>query len=869
VIAWRCGDYPTAQIVAELASNTASEAGSAATLSLRLNRRPTAPVRVRVLSSDVTEILPNLTELLFEPNNWNQPQEVRINGVNDDVADGDQNTELNISVTKTTDVRFTKAPTVQLPITNLDDDEIGWNTLPPQQPLREGGPALRYQIALASRPTAPVYVRIRNQTPEAIRVTPAELTFYPDTWQETQPVQVTSLDDNFDNPDRNAEVLLSVRNTEDDAYAQLAPLRLQLVSQDNEETGIAYTPETATVAEFGTAATFSIRLKSQPRSPVLLELSSSDASEGQLDLFQMRFTSEDWDQVVPVALQGLNDLQQDGDQAFQVRLRAISTDPTYSTLGTIEIPVINQDDDNAGLDLDVSAEQTSEDGNSSEITVRLSSEPKGTVLVSLSSTAPGEGVVFPEMLTFDQTNWNLKQRVLVVGKDDSRADGDQTYQIILQILGDSPEYLALPSRRVALTNLDNDIASIQIRAPEQLNTSEAGTTDQFEVLLQSQPKAPVRIQLRPSLPAEVSVSPTELELTPENWNQPQRIVVTGLDDRQLDGPQSFLVQVLPAQSADQLYDGLDAADLVGTNEDNDQAGIVTSTRNVRVAENYGESRFDVSLASQPNQEVRLRLVSSNPDEFMVLPEQLVFSPQNWEQQQSVLVRGLPDEVAEANATYRLRILTEAGEDAYQNIEPLEIFVAVEDKTPELPPTMIRAMRGLQQGTAFFSPQRALYEEDEQDFRMDGQAQGFRYSYHWPSLWTAGAAFQMSNLTGDDRLAGNRLQMEVTEQSLLASAGRAFYLTPSWRLHPQLSVGYSQLSAERIAEQNGQRTTETLDGSVATFHLRAAIHYLANETLFVGAGLNWSPNQTTFSFADDTDGTLTTSWSGEVQIGLQF
>ena len=50
-----------------------------------------------------------------------------------------------------------------------------------------------------------------------------------------------------------------------------------------------------------------------------------------------------------------------------------------------------------------------------------------------------------------------------------------------------------------------------------------------------------------------------------NWNVPQTVTVTGLDDGIDDGDRTYLIQSAPAVSADSLYNGLDAADVSITN----------------------------------------------------------------------------------------------------------------------------------------------------------------------------------------------------------------------------------------------------------------------------------------------------------------
>jgi hypothetical protein len=479
-----------------------------------------------------------------------------------------------------------------------------------------------------------------------------------------------------------------------------------------------------------------------------------------------------------------------------------------------------------------------------------------------------EATLFPNSLTFDKSNWNVRQRLLIVGKDDNLADGDQTVTVFVRVLGNSPEYVALASQQLTLTNRDDDIASILIRAPERLSTSESGTSDHFEVLLQSRPEASVRIPLRTSQPNEVSINPEAIVIQPENWDQPQRVTIQGLDDERLDGSQFFLINILPAESNDQLYQGLDATDLVGTNEDNDQPGILTSTGNLRVSESFGEDQLKIRLNSRPNEAVRIQLNSSAPDEFSVLPEQLIFTPEDWNLEQSVTVRGLPDEVAEASSTYQLLVSVTQGEENYKGLDTIEVIVAVEDQTPELPPTMIRAMSGLQYVALAGRMQRGEYSETGTDLNLSGQSQGLYYNHHWASHLTAGVALERAELTGKNHTQNRSVAIELEEYRLQASGGYAWYFSPEWRLQPELRLSYNFLSAKRTEEDSNQRLEETLDGGIFTGQFGSGLHYLANETFFVGAGIYLDPNKVSLGFAD-AKGNYNIIWSSEFMVGLQF
>jgi Domain of unknown function (DUF4347)/Cadherin-like/Right handed beta helix region/Cadherin domain/SdrD B-like domain len=105
--------------------------------------------------------------------------------------------------------------------------------------------------------------------------------------------------------------------------------------------------------------------------------------------------------------------------------------------------------------------------------------------------------------------------------------------------------------------------------PGNLTTSELGSTAQFSVALTTAPTANVTIAISVSNPIEAMVSTALLTFTTSNWNTPQVVTVTGLDDSIIDGAQAFSINFAPATSLDPSYSGLDAADIAMQNLDDD------------------------------------------------------------------------------------------------------------------------------------------------------------------------------------------------------------------------------------------------------------------------------------------------------------
>ena len=141
--------------------------------------------------------------------------------------------------------------------------------------------------------------------------------------------------------------------------------------------------------------------------------------------------------------------------------------------------------------------------------------------------------------------------------------------------------------------------------------------------------------------------------TPANWNAPQTVTVTGVDDLVVDGDQPFTI-VLGARGDDRSgYSGLDPDDVTGTNVDNDIAGIVvTPTSGLSRPRRGGTDHFHVVLLSQPIGDVTVPSRRATPPKAPRTPASIVFTPSNWNAPQTITVHGVDD--SSSTATSRTR-----------------------------------------------------------------------------------------------------------------------------------------------------------------------------------------------------------------------
>ena len=215
----------------------------------------------------------------------------------------------------------------------------------------------------------------------------------------------------------------------------------------------------------------------------------------------------------------------------------------------------------------LSGTHTTEAGGTVTFDVTLNSQPMADVTVFIASGNPAEGTASVSSLTFTAANWNVAQQVTVTGVDDFIDDGDQPYAIQMHAVSGDRNYDQLAAPDVALTNLDDDTAGIVMTPSSGLVTDESGRSDHFSVVLTSQPLANVVIDLGSSNPAEGRLSSHSLTFTPSNWNIPQIVQVTGVNDAPDNGDVVYQIIAAPAASADTVYDGLAAGAVDITNRD--------------------------------------------------------------------------------------------------------------------------------------------------------------------------------------------------------------------------------------------------------------------------------------------------------------
>jgi hypothetical protein len=167
--------------------------------------------------------------------------------------------------------------------------------------------------------------------------------------------------------------------------------------------------------------------------------------------------------------------------------------------------------------------------------------------------------------------------------------------------------------------------------------------------------------------------------TPGNWNIPQTVTVTGVNDALVDGNQMFFITTAPAVSADLAYAGLNPPDIDVTNIDNETAQVyIQARRRMKTSEQGMSSFFRIRLTVAPTATVTCTFSSSDTTEGTVAPGSAVFTPGNFGNQQ-ITVSGVDDMIVDGAVLYTIITAPCTSTDpVYNNANPRDLAVVNRD-----------------------------------------------------------------------------------------------------------------------------------------------------------------------------------------------
>ena len=220
---------------------------------------------------------------------------------------------------------------------------------------------------------------------------------------------------------------------------------------------------------------------------------------------------------------------------------------------------------------------------SDDFTVELYRQPTGDVTITidpnanvediyLDSELPGEAIT----LVFTDADWDIPQDVNVWAVNDYYFEVTEIAELSFNVSSSDPDYDQGYIRTLYVTVIDNDTGDVVIvESGGSTEVSEEGTTsDQYTMVLASQPTSDVNIYMQDlSGPDQVTIVPESLVFTIGDWNTPQPVTVTAIDDNVWeDGSHSTMIGHT-ISTDDTAYQQVDIGNVSVVIHDNDKPDV--------------------------------------------------------------------------------------------------------------------------------------------------------------------------------------------------------------------------------------------------------------------------------------------------------
>eukprot|EP01029_Cantina_marsupialis_P026909 TRINITY_DN737_c0_g1_i3.p1 TRINITY_DN737_c0_g1~~TRINITY_DN737_c0_g1_i3.p1 ORF type:complete len:2244 (+),score=214.02 TRINITY_DN737_c0_g1_i3:8645-15376(+) len=685
-------DDDTADFILSKLSASVAETGTSDSFTAKLTAQPVSDVVLNVVSTDEGEVTVDKATLTFTSDNWNTSQTVSLTGVDDAFADGNQTTMITISVVDdSSDDAFDGVADQNVSCTNTDDEEVGFTLSETSNytVVKESGTTDEIKVILDGPPENDVVLSVISGDIGEATVSPTSLTFKNANWNTTQTVTVTGVDDVAGDGSQVFNITFSINDgSSDDAFDALEDQTVKATAVDDDVPGITVyqTGGNSIVDEKRTIIdTFYVELNAQPSSNVALSMTSGDTDELVLLKNSMIFTADNWDTPQFNAIRGEGDDLVDGDVTVPLTVAVIdvSSDPAYGAVEDVVINPLILDEDEAAYTVSKSDVTVDETGTTQSFTVVLDKQPLSNVVFNVSSGDTGEATVDLSTLTFTPANYDVAQTVNVTGVNDDLADGSQITSITLNVDADNSQDLwdDLEDKTVSVITTDDD-ANFTLSKTATF-VAEAGTTDEFTVVLNGAPSSNVVLSVVSGDTSEATADQSTLTFTSGNWDSPQTVTITGVDDNLDDGDQSSTItlNVVDGSSDAAFATAADQTVTCSTIDDDVSGFTLAETEGgTEVSESGTTDTYMVVLDAQPVSNVVLNVVSGDTGEATLDKASLTFTSANWSTPQTVTVTGVDDNLIDGNqnTTITISINDGSSDDTFDALLDMTVDVTTSD-----------------------------------------------------------------------------------------------------------------------------------------------------------------------------------------------
>ena len=234
-----------------------------------------------------------------------------------------------------------------------------------------------------------------------------------------------------------------------------------------------------------------------------------------------------------------------------------------------------------------------------------------------------------------------------------------------------------------VTTTDDDTAGFTLSESTALVSEDGTTADSFTIVLTAMPESDVVLDLSLGANPDAAIDVNRVTFGTSDWDQPQTINVTGLNDDVDDGDESTTITVsINDAASDDVFDAVSDRQVIVTTRDDDTAGLTLSETTAVVSEDGVSTvdSFTVVLDSQPLTDVVVKLIPDNQPDVAVSVSSLTFPPDNWNVAQTVNLSGLDDDQDDGDeqTTITIQVDDAASDNAFVDVDDQTINVTTRD-----------------------------------------------------------------------------------------------------------------------------------------------------------------------------------------------
>ena len=497
--------------------------------------------------------------------------------------------------------------------------------------VHEGGEAGTYSIRLATNPDGPVTVTPQSDNAAAATVS-GPLAFSFSNWQTPQTVTVTPVDD-ADADDEIARITHAVSG-----YGNLTQGPTVTVGVNDDEispnAGVQTSVLTLQLTEGGAAGSYEVTLNTDPEATVTVTPQSGDA--GALTVSgALTFDSSNWGDPQTVTATPRNDTDTNNETVTIAHL--VAGYPGVPSAGpNVTATITDNDEPPPAVSFAASSASTSE--GTGIVNVRINLDRAAPTALTLGYSVGGtasSGVDFSIAGSGSATvsSGSAAATATISIAEDDLTESSET--VVLTLQGGAGYTVGNPST-YSLVIADNDTGGISTNLPSlSLALQEGGEAGSYALALDNEPDGAVTITPSSSDAQAVAVSGA-LKFDRSNWEEPQTVTVTPVDDADMDSESVTITHTVSG------YGGLtQGPEVQVTVADNEAPGVMASTLTLSIKEGGAAANYTLALQTDPGGPVTVTPSSSN-EQAATVSGALAFDNANWQTPQTVTVTPVND-----------------------------------------------------------------------------------------------------------------------------------------------------------------------------------------------------------------------------------